>query len=518
MCITNYYFVILILIIILTSVNSSVLKDNDKLYLIQVEYGYNITNFELSVLNVDDSEINDNLASRIAFMNGSSCDDEIFDLYSTYINKYWIFLVNSTSVADSLLERDDYKKNELYINGIIVPQSLNYTMPSKNNNKKIPIFIVKDNITEKLSTYDIRNMNKHIYFLFEIKRNISSYPEMYFLIVSIILLISSFALIIYWKVRMKSLAGINILPIHKFLFLIPFFAFFLSITLLVKAINIRGKDPNREYDDSIYVDTAMITISAIYKSILWFIILLLGYGWNIIRKNCGRDGCKKILKWCVVIYVLMCLDQIVDSTGVMAWVFHLSEIKNIAFYALMLFYLLRKINEAVKFLEKKLEYVRVFGPENAEAVIFKIKLVKKMKIMMYSYVALYLVVMLIHKVAVLSYDTTLLEIFDYNIVDLYLVLHLLYIFRPQQLPPNFNVDLGDNFDEDIGLIYKAFLPKYQLVNEIFKENEKNIKKIKDKNIPILVLGPCLNHDYSGGEEEISLNNYINNIEIGYAAT
>ena len=148
-------------------------------------------------------------------------------------------------------------------------------MPSKNNNKKIPIFIVKDNITEKLSTYDIRNMNKHIYFLFEIKRNISSYPEMYFLIVSIILLISSFALIIYWKVRMKSLAGINILPIHKFLFLIPFFAFFLSITLLVKAINIRGKDPNREYDDSIYVDTAMITISAIYKSILWFIILLL---------------------------------------------------------------------------------------------------------------------------------------------------------------------------------------------------------------------------------------------------
>ena len=48
--------------------------------------------------------------------------------------------------------------------------------------------------------------------------------------------------------------------------------------------------------------------------------------------------------------------------------------------------------------------------------------------------------------------------------------------------------------------------------------EKNIKKIKDKNVPILVLGPCLNHDYSGGEEEISLNNYINNIEIGYAAT
>ena len=123
MFIPNLYFLILILLTILLSVKSSKLKDDDNLTLIQVEYGYNITDFTLEVLNRDNAEINDYLSSRIAFMNGTDKDNEIFDLYSQYINKYWIFLVNSSQVADSLLQREDYKKNELYINGIIVPKS-----------------------------------------------------------------------------------------------------------------------------------------------------------------------------------------------------------------------------------------------------------------------------------------------------------------------------------------------------------------------------------------------------------
>ena len=179
---SNFCFQLILLLTIIISITSTNLKDDDILYLIQVEYGYNISNFTVEVLNRDDAEINEFLPSRIAFMNGSDSDKEIFDLYSPYMNKYWFFFVNSIEVANSLLEKDDYEKDELYINGIIIPESLNYSMPEKNNNKKIPIFIVKDNITKTLYNYDIRCMNKHIYFLFEIKRAISSYPETYFLI------------------------------------------------------------------------------------------------------------------------------------------------------------------------------------------------------------------------------------------------------------------------------------------------------------------------------------------------
>ena len=516
MCIPNFYFLLLIILTILISVNSSVLLDDDKLTLIQVEYGYNITDFNLEVLNRDDAEINDFLSSRIAYMNGSSYDDQIFDLYSTYINKFWIFLVDSSDVADKLLQRDDYKKNELYINGIIVPESLNYKMPSENNNKKIPIFILNDNITKKLSIYDIRYMEKHTYFLFEIKRAISNYPELYFLIISIILIVAGFGLTVLWKIKMKSVARVNILSLHKFLYTIPFFIFLLSIALIVKAIDIRGKDPNREYEDSIYVDTALITLSAIYKTVLWFLILMISLGWKVSIQTLRREDLKFLMKMFLLIYIVMCLDQIIDSTGVKVWVFHLSEIKNIVYFAGMLFLLFKKSNKTIRFLERKLYYARALTLEYVDALVYKIKLMKKFKIMLYSYVSIYAFVLLIHKIALLPYDTPLLEMYDYTLVDVYMSCFLLYLFRPQRLPPNFNVDLGNDMDEDIGLIYKAFLPKYNIINNVFKDNEKEIKQLKDKNIPILVLGPCLSHYDTEGQEEISVNNYINNIGVGFA--
>ena len=88
---SNFCFQLLLLLTIIISITSTNLKDDDILYLIQVEYGYNISNFTMEVLNRDDAEINEFLSSRIAFMNGSDHDKEIFDLYSPYMNKYWSF-------------------------------------------------------------------------------------------------------------------------------------------------------------------------------------------------------------------------------------------------------------------------------------------------------------------------------------------------------------------------------------------------------------------------------------------
>ena len=516
MFVSNISILIFFILTIIISVNSSVLKEDDQLSLIQVEYGYNITNFSMEVLNRDDAEINDFLSSRIACMNGSDYDNEIFELYSSYINKFWIFLVNSSSVADNLLQRNDYKKNELYINGIIVPESLNYKMPSENNNKKIPIFILKDDIIEKLAAYDIRYMNKHTYFLFEIKRAISNYPEVYFLVISILLLVGSFAMIIFWKVRMKSFSGANTFKIDKFLYTIPFFIFLLAIALIVKAMDIRGKDPNREYEDSIYIDTALITLSAIFKTILWFIILLIACGWKISVQTLSREELKFLMKMFLLIYIVMCLDQIIDSTRVKVWVFHLSEIKNIIYFAGMTFLLLRKIKRTLNFLYRKLYYSRLLNMDYVEAFVFKIKLVKKFKWMLFFYLSYYALFMLMHKTALAPYDTSLLETYDYTLVDVYLSAHLLFLFRPQQLPHNFNVDFGNDMDEDICLLYKAFLPKYNMINTLFKEEKEDIKSLKNKNIPILILGPCVSHYDAGGKEEVSLNNYINNIGIGFA--
>ena len=65
------------------------------------------------------------------------------------------------------------------------------------------------------------------------------------------------------------------------------------------------------------------------------------------------------------------------------------------------------------------------------------------------------------------------------------------------------------------ILDKAFLPKYNLFNSRFEENKHDIHSVKGKNVPILILGPCLSH-VNDNAEEPSINNYINNMEIGFS--
>ena len=511
MVLIKYPYLIFLAFII--TINTAKLKKDDELYLIHVEYQYNITKYNFTILNREDAEINEFLSSRIAFINGTNSDKEIFDKYSNYINKYWLFLVNSSKVANDLLLMD-FKKDNLYINGIIVPKNLNYSMPNKNENKKIPVFEVEDNFTDYFYSNDIRNMEKHIYYIFEIKRAISNYPEKYLLFISILCFLVSIAIFTIWKILLKNVRHIYILSIHKILYSIPFFMFLLSLSLLIKSIDIKGQSPYQDDESSIYIDTALITLDAIYRTLLWFLILLMCIGWKISIQTLSREDLKFLMKMFLIIYIAMCLDQIIDSTSTGIWVFHLSEIKNLIFYSSMIFLMIKKIQKTVTFLERRLYYARALSLEYVEALVYKINLINRFKLMLYSYIGIYILIIFIHKVIVYPYDTTLLEVYNYSIVDIYLSIYFLFLLRPKELPPHFNIDFGNDIEGDLGLIYKAFLPKYSNINETKENTQKELLSCKGKNIPILVLGPCLSHSNINGEEEYSINNYINNIEVG----
>ena len=516
MNVPNFFFLTVLLLAIIIPIYSSELKYGDKLCLIQVEYGYNITNFTFDVLNKDDAEINEFLSSRIAYLTGTDSDKDIFELYSPYINKFWLFLAKSTSVVNSLLEKDDYKKKELYINGIIIPESLNYVMPEKNNNKKIPIFIAKDNIIEKLQSYDIRSVKKHIYFLFKIKRAISSYPEAYFLILSILFIFAGFGMNILWKRRTNSLPQVHILTVQKALICIPISIILLSFVFFIKSVDIKGADPNKEYINSIYVDTALVTMEALFRTLLWFFILLLSLGWNISVQSLSDRDTKFLMKMFLIIYILMCLDQLLDSYRVKLWVFHLSEVKNILFCIGMMILLFQRINRSIRFLIKKLYYARILSLDYIDVLFYKIKILKNLYWMLSSYIVVFFLFILLHKTKLYRYDTELLELYNYTVVEIYLSAILLYLFRPRELPLNFNVDIGNDDVDDMGMVYKAYLPKYDSIDLKFLNNNRNIRPFKGRNFPILVLGPCLSH-IETEDEEVSINNYINNINIGIAS-
>ena len=296
---------------------------------------------------------------------------------------------------------------------------------------------------------------------------------------------------------------------------IPFFIFLLSISLLVKAVNIKGQDP-REYEGSIYIDIALIILDAIYRTILWFLILLICYGWKISIQNLGRKDLKFLMTILLLIYIMTCLDQIIDSASTGICEFHLSEIKNLFFYGWMIFYMLHKIAITFFFLESKLDYARALSLEYIEALVYKKNLIKKFIWMLLIYYGLFTILALIHKLVLYLYDTTLFELYNYSILDIYLSTYFLYLLRPKVLPPNFNVDFGNDIEEDIGIIYKAFLPKYQDVKELKENSKKELSSCKGKLIPILVMGPCLSNYSQGDEANNSINNYIINIKVGYS--
>ena len=136
--------------------------------------------------------------------------------------------------------------------------------------------------------------------------------------------------------------------------------------------------------------------------------------------------------------------------------------------------------------------------------------------MLGSYIVVFFLFILLHKTKLYRYDTELLELYNYTVVEIFLSAILLYLFRPRELPLNFNVDIGNDDVDDMGMVYKAYLPKYDSIDLKFLNNNRNIRPFKRRNIPILVLGPCLSH-IEAEEEEVSINNYINNINIGIAS-
>lgn len=505
---------LLIFLIFFSFTNSTKLKEGDTISLIHVEYGYNKTKFELSVKNREVAEINDYLSSRIAFLNDSENDNIIFDLYSTYINKYWLFLVNTSEMANNLLLRDDYKQKGLYINGIIIPKRLQYSLPKNNNNEKIPIFELEDNITNYLFTQDIRTTHKNTYFLFDIHRVIGNYPEFYLLINALCGLVLGLGLLLYWVILIKKTRFLYVLSLHKFLYVIPFFIIILGFSLIIKAYDIRGRNPYQESDDSIFIDTILITLNACYRTILWFMILLICSGWKISVQTFRIEELKFFMKMLLIIYIIMCLDQMIDSGNMTLWVFHLSEIKNLIFYIFMLFLIFSKLRKVIFFLNRRLYYARTLSFGYEEALIFKIKLINKNKSMLYTFIIMFIILIFIHKIFLYPYDTSILELYNYHLLDVFLSIYFLFILRPQELPPNYNIDLGDNIEEDFGFIYKSFLPKYTEINNKKLDEFKNLQSSKDKNIPLIIIGPCLNN-YKDEEGKFSINNYINNIEIGY---
>ena len=510
-------FNIITFIILYFSTKSSSLKDNDKVSLVYFENSYNLSQINLDIKNRDSSII-DSTSCHLAYIkNEKEEHKEIFDFYSSYLNRQWLFFADKEETINSLL-KIDYDSKDIYIFGILIPKNLKYKL---GNSHGIPVFEIDDNYTEKMGEWDMRNAEKNIFFSLEIHHAVEYYPETYFLLLSALLFMCSFGILLYWKVKIKKLEAIHILQMHKIFTCLIYFNNLLCFILVIKSLNIRGeKIYEDESESSILLDTALITFNGIFKTIFWFMLLLLSYGWNISLQHLNARDCKFFLKIIVLLFLALSVDQILDAIFVPISRLNLSEIKNCILYVLLIYTMLYKIDKNLNFLKLKIHYAQQISPQYINALKYKIRLFLIFRIIIISYYFVYLLILILHKTAFYKYDEAILESYDYLALDCVYIFLFLLLFRPRVLPEHYTVDLGDSLEGEDGKIYKYNLPKYSEANlKIADLTKKDVETIKKNKMPIVIVGPNLIDSNNGNimnenNQNYSINKYFSNLNVG----
>ena len=505
----SFILTLYIFILLYFSVKSSTLKDNDKISLVYYEYSYNLSQIDLDMKNRDNSII-DSTSCHLAYIKNEKEEyKEIFDFYSTYINRQWIFFADKVETINSLL-KIDYDNKDIYLLGILIPKNLNYEIGKTYG---IPIFEIDDNYTSEMEKWDMRNTDKNIFFTLEITHAVEYYPEIYFLILSLVLLICSFSILIFWKVKIKKLEAMHILPMHKICLFLIYLNNLVCFLLIIKSLNIRGeKIYNEESESSILLDTALITLNGIHRTIFWFILLLLSYGWNISLQRISPRDCKFFIKMIFLIFLALSIDQILDALFGPISRLNISEIKNAILYLLLIYVMLYKIDKNLNFLKLKINYAQLVSPQYINALVYKIALFGRFRILLIAYYLIYLTILILHKTAFYKYDENVLEAYDYLALDCVFEFLFLMLFRPKELPEHYTVDLGDSLEGEVGNIYQYNLPKYSEAHlKIGDLTKKDVNNIKKNQMPIVIVGPNI---VNKNNENASINNYFSNLNIG----
>ena len=500
---------------------TAILKDKDSVSLVYYEYSYNISEINLEMKNRN-IKIENSVQCRLAFIKDESKEHhEIFEIYSNYINRQWLFFTNSNETARQLLKIDYFSKN-IYLMGLLIPKSLNFKI---DENYQIPIFEINDTYTEMMEAWDIRDAKKNIFFTLEVKRSVEYYPENYFLILSMTILICTFSLLIYWKISVNKIAPENILPIQRICQVLIYFNAILCIILVVKSFNIRGtKIYENEEESSILIETAFITLNSLYRSLLWLLAFLLSFGYDISLQRINSRDCKTFLKTTFLMFFVLSLDQVIDLIFSPIFRIHLSEIKNIIFYFIIIFVMCKKLKKNITFLQLKIHYASLISPEYLGSLKYKIKLVKMLRIIYISYFVLFLTVIALEKTIFYTYDESTFESYNYMALDAVFLYSIIILFRPKELPEFYNINLGDNLDGDEGNIYKYKLPKYSEANSLkLNLSKKEIESYKKGDTPILIIGPNDDSDLNNNNEGIiqinnndkSINKYFLSINLGF---
>ena len=499
-------------------INFIFLKSPENLTVSVYENSIKKDTYNITLINPKNVKITKE-SSKLAYITDINKNDSIIlSNFTKFYNKIWLFYTTDEKEMIHILEKT-YDSSNILITGLIIPETLNYKKIDFDEYKKVPIFTINENLKETMINYDIRKNKKNVYFII-------NYIEKIF--IEFFIIFSSFALItaiiigVVWNVFEKKVGPNYIFAYHERAKYILCSHVFLAITLIFKTISIIR---TQNYELTVAVEISLYLSVSFFRSILWFLIYLIAYGWSLVFQELAQNEQKKIYRLFIILAVLFFGDIILDKYCGNLWILLISELKNIVLYIVMTYLTQRNINKNLNVLKRKYTYALELLPAYADGINEKIKLLTSLKYQIFSYIPIYLLILIFSKIFLIDYnDNPVILLYIYSIPDFLLEFEFIYLMRPKIVPLYYNIDLGDIFNEEESNTYICDLPKFEYFNDTLINDEiKEVYQLNE-NIPILVLGPEKIKNVSFFEEdepdkaefsELNINKYYSNIQVGY---
>lgn len=331
------------------------------------DYGVNTSHYNVTFVNPEQAtNFTEGQYCKLAVINNKDQFETIDKLAKLY-NYQWMFFFDK-EYQDLIKEALSHQFKYMAVRAILI----NYDY---EQNISLPLIkINEDNSTEAIKELDYSKQTKNTFLALSKFKKIIIYPTTYFIIISVVAFAILFVYVFIWVFKFKMTIPTSIITLQKILLYFPVAEVLLNGTILLNVLIVQG-DNNSSSSFNIYIETALVTINAVFRTILWFLIVLVVCGWQITKQSLTREEMKFYIKVYVFIYIAMCIDQIIDGVFAPFLVFSPSEIKNIILYGILVSTLTYKGNKSYQYLKRKIVYAMILSREYIPAMLLKMKMI-----------------------------------------------------------------------------------------------------------------------------------------------
>jgi hypothetical protein len=274
-----------------------------------------INSFHLELFNdtlVTEGVVNMNIEGQLCYFESFVIDISDSSLILTPCPKGSILLINNPIITQTMqaLQFNRKAREKLDFKAIIYKYDSDVDQGLFYQNLHKPLLVANHTVFNELINYSDKTGN-FVKLKYSNLDKMLNFSFMY--LATMIVLSVCLVLLIWWNLFGFILLRFSVTFMHRVLVLLPYFKFLMSCFILYYLIILKNS-----YDDGmnkLYFETLISTVSAIYKTLFWFMLLLITNGWFIFTDSIQNFKLSKFICGYLSIYLLVSTDQLLSLTN-----------------------------------------------------------------------------------------------------------------------------------------------------------------------------------------------------------